>query len=130
MKIYLFSLLAASLLIFTSCKDEEDENPNENIQKHYQGNWEITGNQVGFDTTFVMAINVEGDFDASTELGGETANLEGSVDNEGTVDGSINSHTQIVGTITGKLNTSGTGSGTFVMLPPSGETYNWTATKL
>lgn len=129
MRTTLFTAFMATVLIFSSCKKKEEEDKNENIKKHYQGEWQMETDESSSDSTFVVTIDADGNFVKSVVFSGASASVDGNVNNNGVVSGSIKTSGFSIGTIAGELTTTGTGSGNF-FITISSDTIAWTAVKL
>lgn len=126
MKKYLPIALLSIFTLAIAC-DKDEESTNSNIEQYYQGTWDITSNDQGLDTTLAININSSGQFNFSLSYGSFTNAVNGNVDNQGDVDGTIKVSTITAGTIGGQLMQSGSGSGNYFLI--TGDTISWTAVK-
>ncbi len=113
------ALLFILALAIQACNKDDDD-----IEKHYQGAWDFSVSEGGFDTTITTNINGSGDFSYSLDANNS---VTGSVDGDGNVSGSVNVSNIPAGNVNGKLRTNGTGSGNFTFL--NGSSVAWTAQK-
>lgn len=104
----------------TACKKDEEE------KSDYQGSWNFKSEEQQMDTTLAITINASGAFSYKLNYQGMNADLSGSVDDNGKIDGKVTASGISFGSMKGTLKTSGTGSGNYYLLS---DTISWTATR-
>lgn len=117
MKKLTYILISISIAII-SCKKDNGST--------YSGNWDLKSSEGQFDTTFTINISTGGDFTYQIMVATNQATLSGSVTDNGDLSGKINTSGLTIGSMDGKLKTSGTGNGNYILL---GDTIAWAATK-
>jgi len=106
------------VITLLACKKDGDND--------YAGTWDFKSSEGQFDTAFAITISDGGDFTYQMMISTTQATLSGSVEDNGSVSAKINSSGLTVGTMIGKLTTSGSGSGNYYIL---NDTIGWTASK-
>lgn len=123
MKAFNFKTLIAlaGLCLLIACKEEES-----NVEKYYQGAWEIKSKGGSLDTAVIVSVNGSGDFTYDLLYGGGTITVVGEVDQNGKLLGDISTSATMIGATEGTLNQEGLGTGTYQIVD---KTFTWNATK-
>lgn len=112
------SILLALVMLVACTKEKQDNNP-------YEGEWEISGTSA-IDTGLVMYIDPSGLFRYYAKYSHFGGIVDGSVDKNGNVDGSLKSGAFSVGSMSGSLKAD-SGYGEYYTM---GQSVEWTARRI
>lgn len=114
-------LLLFAVMATAACTDEET-----NVEKYYEGNWDLTSPHSEVDSTSSFFISATGDFEYDLNYGGSVLKVRGRVEENGELRADLKIDTIILGISRGNLTPDRTGSGDYTIV---NQDFSWTATK-